>query len=111
MDIGPGDFVECIASRDASFAKSAEMARRMGTAAICAGRLYTVKETVGTIFYSNGTSVTAPCLVLDQEDTHWTAFNGSMGSWALGFFRKVYTPRQELFSALLEPINLEEEDA
>jgi len=92
MDVGPGDFVQCVATAGAWMADPQGLAQAIGDARIEAGRIYTVQEARDTVVNEAFYSFRSPNIVLTAPDTHWIAWDGKLGGWCLGFFRPVRKP-------------------
>lgn len=96
MDIGPGDWVECVDDSpgrpvNLPYVREAHLVR---------GRIYRVAAVRDFDHYKNGTVLAIPTVVLTERETHWIAWNGTPGGWHLKRFRPVYRPQADLIERL-----------
>jgi hypothetical protein len=93
MDIGPGDFVQCVDDSPAAWT---------GQKLLVAGRVYRVRSVETDTEAPDGRvgpGVTVDGLRLPPSD------NGRETCWRLSRFRQIYRPKSDLIARLLAPID------
>lgn len=93
MDIGPGDFIQCVDASPAAWT---------GDRLLVAGKVYVVRSVEPDTEAPDGTvgpGVTVDGLKLPPSD------NGKETCWRLSRFRLIYRPKRDLISRLLAPVD------